>query len=112
MPFRNESGSPDIEYLSDGVAESLINRLSQLPGVKVISRGSSFQYKGKETNPVEVATALGVEAVLTGRVLQRDDSLQISVELINARDRTQIWGEQYYRKAADVLAPSQSRSRY
>jgi TolB-like protein/DNA-binding winged helix-turn-helix (wHTH) protein/Flp pilus assembly protein TadD len=111
LPFKNESGNPDIEYLSDGVAESLINRLSQLPSVKVISRSSSFQYKGKETNPAAVATALGVEAVLTGRVLQRDDSLQISVELINARDRTQIWGEQYHRKTADVLAVQQEISR-
>ena len=111
LPFRNESGSPDVEYLSDGVAESLINRLSQLPGVKVISRSSSFQYKGKETNPQEVATTLGVEAILMGRVFQRDNSLHISVELINARDRTQIWGEQYHRQVADALAVQEEIAR-
>ena len=94
----------------DSQGQSMIGA-GEAPGVKVISRSSSFQYKGKETNPQEVATALGVEAVVTGRVFQRDNSLHISVELINARDRTQIWGEQYNRQAAEVLAVQQDISR-
>jgi TolB-like protein/DNA-binding winged helix-turn-helix (wHTH) protein/Tfp pilus assembly protein PilF len=104
LPFVNASNNPDVEYLSDGMTESLINSLSQLPGFKVIARNSSFKYKGKDADPQEVAWALGVEAVLTGRVLQRGDDLLISVELVNARDNTQMWGEQYNRKAADLLA--------
>jgi serine/threonine-protein kinase len=103
LPFANTGGNPDAEYLSDGISESLINSLSQLPGVKVIARSSSFRYKGKEVDPQEVANALGVEAILTGRVLQRGDNLLISVELVNAHDKTQVWGEQYNRKATDVL---------
>jgi serine/threonine-protein kinase len=104
LPFANASGNPDSEYLSDGISESLINSLSQLPGVKVIARSSSFQYKGKEVDLQEVARALGVEAVLTGRVAQRGDQLIVSAELVNARDKTQMWGEQYQRPVADLLA--------
>jgi TolB-like protein/DNA-binding winged helix-turn-helix (wHTH) protein/Flp pilus assembly protein TadD len=104
LPFANESDDPNAEYLSDGISESLINSLSQLPGLKVIARSSSFQYKGKEVDIQDVAQALGVEAVLTGRVLQRGDSLVVSVELVDARDKTQIWGEQYDRGMSDLLA--------
>ena len=104
LPLMNTSGNPDTEYLSDGISESLINNLSQLPGVKVIARSSSFKYKGREVEPQEVANALGVEGVITGRVAQSGDSFLISVELVDARDRTQVWGEQYNRRAADVLA--------
>ena len=111
LPFVNESGNNDMEYLSDGISESLINSLSQLPGVKVIARSSSFQYKGKNPNPQEVASALGVETILTGRVLKRGDNLTVSVELVNARDRTQMWGEQYNRKLTDILAVQQEISR-
>jgi serine/threonine-protein kinase len=111
LPFANAGGNPDAEYLSDGISESLINSLSRLPGVKVIASSSSFRYKGKSADTREVAKALGVEGVLTGKVLQRGDSLLISVELVNARDGTQVWGEQYNRKAADVLAVQSEISR-
>jgi eukaryotic-like serine/threonine-protein kinase len=104
LPFANVNNNPDTEYLSDGVSESLINSLSQLPGVKVIARSSSFKYKGKEVDPQEVANALGVEAILTGRVTQRGNNLLISVELMDARDKTQVWGDQYNRRGSDVLA--------
>jgi TolB-like protein/DNA-binding winged helix-turn-helix (wHTH) protein/Flp pilus assembly protein TadD len=103
LPFQNESSNPDVEYLSDGVSESLINRLSQLPGVKVIARSSSFKYKDKGADLQEVARTLGVEAILTGRVAQRGENLLISAELVNARDKTQVWGEQYNRRASDLL---------
>lgn len=111
LPFVNTGNNPDTEYLSDGISESLINGLSQLPGLKVIARSSSFQYKSKDVDPQEVAKALGVEAIITGRVLQRGDDLIISVELVNANDKTQLWGEQYSRKAADVLQVQSEISR-
>src|SRR5713226_1896545 len=104
LPLVNASNNPDTDYLSDGISESLINSLSQLPGVKVIASTSSLRYKGKEVDPKEVARTLGVEAILTGRVSQRDDNLLINVELIRAEDKTQIWGEQYDRKATDLLS--------
>jgi TolB-like protein/Flp pilus assembly protein TadD/predicted Ser/Thr protein kinase len=104
MPFVNETADPDAEYLSDGISESLINNLSQLPQLKVIARSSTFKYKGKEVDPEEVAKALGVQAIVTGRVVERGDELQISVELVNALDKTQMWGEQYNRRATDLQA--------
>ena len=99
LPFTNTGNDPEKEYLSDGISESLINRLSQLPGVKVIANSSSSRYRSENTDPREVATALDVAAVITGRVLKRGDNLLISVELIDGRDRTQLWGQQYNRKA-------------
>src|SRR5437762_3425249 len=86
------------------ISESLINNLSQLSQLKVIARSSSFKYKGKEIDPEEVAKTLGVGAIVTGRVIQRGDELQISVELVNAQDKTQMWGEQYNRRATDLQA--------
>ena len=111
LPFVNENGNQDTEYLSDGISESLINSLSQLPGVKVIARSSSFQYKGTNVDVQEVAKALGVETILTGRVSQRGDNVQIGAELVNARDKSQMWGEQYNRKLTDVLVVQQEISR-
>ena len=111
LPFKNTTADQDTEYLSDGISQSLINSLSQLPGVKVIASSSSFKYKDKDVDPQDVANALGVEAILTGRVLRRGDKLLISVELVNARDRTQVWGEQYNRNSADLLAVQSEISR-
>lgn len=104
LPFTNESGDPNMEYLSDGLSESLINSLSQLPSLKVISRSSAFKYKGKEIDPQQVARDLGVQAIVTGRVIQRGDQLQVSAELVNVSDKTQMWGEQFNRKMVDALA--------
>jgi serine/threonine-protein kinase len=104
LPFLNLSNDPEKEYLSDGISESLINRLSQLGSVKVIANSSSSRYKGKDADPREVARALDATGILTGRVSQIGDRLSISVELIDARDSTQVWGERYDRKATDVLA--------
>jgi TolB-like protein/DNA-binding winged helix-turn-helix (wHTH) protein len=111
LPFVNGSGDPDLEYLSDGLSENLIDRLSQLPGVKVIARSSSFKYKGQEVDPREAARALGVEATVTGRVVQRGDDLQIRAELVDTRDGTQVWGEQYSRRAADIQAVQEEITR-
>jgi adenylate cyclase len=104
LPFDNQNRDPDTEYLSDGIPESIINSLSQLPNLKVMSRNSVFHYKGKDTDAQAVAKELKVQAVLTGRMTQRGDGLSISVELINPQDNSQIWGQQYNRKLADVFA--------
>ena len=92
-----------MEYLSDGISESLINSLSQLPGIKVIARNSAFKYKGTDVDLKEVAKALGVEAILTGRVIQRGENLAISVELVNASDKTQIYAN--VQNAANTRPP-------
>ncbi|HKE57959.1 MAG TPA: protein kinase [Pyrinomonadaceae bacterium] len=104
LPFANSNNDPDQEYLSDGISESLINRLSQLPGIKVIANSSTMKYKGKDTDPADIANELGVSGIITGRISQRGDDLLISVELIDGRDRTQVWGEKYQRKATDLQA--------
>jgi len=104
LPFVNASGDPNSEYLSDGITESLINSLSQLPHLKVMSRDSAFMFKGKDTDAEAVGRQLGVRAVLKGRVMQRGDDLDISAELVDARDDSHIWGQQYSRKGADIFA--------
>jgi serine/threonine protein kinase len=102
LPFTNANPSPDTEYLTDGITESLISSLSQLPQIKVMSRNSVFHFKGKDADPQTVASALHVRAVVTGRVLQRGDSLQISAELVDAKDNSQLWGGQFNRKMSDL----------
>jgi TolB-like protein/DNA-binding winged helix-turn-helix (wHTH) protein/Flp pilus assembly protein TadD len=104
LPFVNASGDLKAEYLSDGITESLINSLSQLPNLKVMSRDSAFRFKGKETELKTVGRELGVRAILKGNVTQRGDTLSINAELIDARDSSHIWGQQYHRKLADMDA--------
>jgi eukaryotic-like serine/threonine-protein kinase len=103
LPFINESNDENLEYLSDGISESLINSLSRLPQLKVIARRSSFKYKGSDVDFQEVAKALDVRVIVIGRVMRRGDQLQVSAELVDTRDKSQMWGEQYNRKAADLL---------
>jgi DNA-binding winged helix-turn-helix (wHTH) protein/TolB-like protein/Tfp pilus assembly protein PilF len=102
LPLTNATKDPNAEYLSDAISGNLINSLSQLPQLKVIAQASSFKYKGKEIDPQELANAMGVQAIVTGSIVRFDDNLQISVELIDARDKTQMWGEHYKRKVADL----------
>ena len=104
LPFENQNRDPDTDYLCDGIPESIINSLSELPKLKVMSRNSVFHYKGKEPDAQAVGKELKVQTLLTGRVRQRGDSLTIGVELINAQDNSQLWGQQYSRKLADVFA--------
>jgi len=111
LPFVNQNRDPDTEYLSDGLTESIINSLTQLPSLRVSPRSTVFQYKGKDTDPLKVGHDLGVRAVVTGRLLQRGDSLMVSAELLDVRDNKQLWGEQYNRKVADALAVQQEISR-
>jgi len=103
LPFVNANADPNTEYLSDGLTESLINSLSQMPNLKVMSRDSAFRFKGKETDPQTVGRELNVRAIFKGKVTQRGDTLNISAELINARDGSHIWGQQYDRKLADMV---------
>ena len=104
LPFQNKSSDADTEYLSDGLAESLIYRLSQLPNLKVSPTSSVMRYKGKETDIAQIAKELEVDAVMSGRVSQRGENLTISVELVDARTKKIIWAEQYDRKMSDLLA--------
>jgi len=104
LPFENRTGNADSEYLSDGLAESLIYRLSQLPDLKVSPTSSVFRYKGKETAPEVIAKELGVDSVMTGRLTQRGDNLTISVNLVDTRNGKSLWGEQYGRKMSELLA--------
>jgi len=107
LPFANASGDPNMEYLSDGITESLINSLSQLPRLKVMSGDSVFRYRGKERDAQAAGHELGVGAVLTGRIVQRGGDLWVSTELVDAHDNTHLWGEQYNRKLADLLSVQQ-----
>ncbi|MGH9948236.1 MAG: TPR end-of-group domain-containing protein [Pyrinomonadaceae bacterium] len=104
LPFENRSGKEDTDYLSDGLADSLIYRLSQLPNLKVSPTSSVMRYKGKETDVAQIAKELEVDAVMSGRLVQRGDDISISVQLIDSRTKKLIWAEQYDRKMADLLA--------
>lgn len=104
LPFENRSNDPEADYLSDGLAESLIFRLSQLPGLKVSPTSSVMQYKGRAGNLATIASDLGVRAVMTGKLVQRGDNLTISIELIDVPNNKLLWGEQYDRKMSDLLA--------
>ena len=104
LPFVNATGDPNTEYLSDGFTESLINTLSKLPGIRMMSRSSVFRFKGKDIDPQKAGEELGVDAVLTGRILQRANELSISVELLNAHDNSHIWGDQFNRGLSDIVA--------
>jgi serine/threonine-protein kinase len=104
LPLANADGSTDAEYLSDGITESLIDSLSQLPNLKVMSRNSVFRYKGQEVDARTVGNTLGVSAVLMGRLVRRADDLTVSVELVDVSDNRHLWGGKYSRKMADLLA--------
>jgi len=111
LPLVNASGDPDAEYLSDGITESIINTLSQLPKLRVMARSTVFRYKGGEVDPQVVGRELGVRAVLTGRVLQRGDLLIIKAEMADAGDGSHLWGEQYSRKLSDIFTIEEEISR-
>jgi serine/threonine-protein kinase len=104
IPFMNQDNDPGSEWICDGLTESIINNLTQLPNLKVIARSSVFHYKGRETDPIAVGKELGVRAVLTGRLQHRGDKMLISTELIDIRDNKQLWGDQYERQLADMLS--------
>ncbi len=103
MPFVNESGNADVEYLSDGMTETLIGSLSQLPNLNVKARSTVFRYKGKITEVKTIGKELGVQAVLNGRVVQHSDRLILSLELIDAQTENVIWSDKYDRKQTDLI---------
>ena len=104
LPFVNASGNPELDYLSDGVTESLINALARLPGLSVKARSMVFRYKGKDVDLQEVASELAVQAVVSGRMYQRDDKLMLSLGLVTGRDGDQVWGERYESTMTDLVA--------
>jgi eukaryotic-like serine/threonine-protein kinase len=107
IPFTNVGGNADTDFLSDGLSESLISSLTHVPQLKVKSRNSVFRYKGKDVDVQKVGKELTVDALLTGRLVQHGDTIQISADLTSVEDNTEIWGEQYERKASEVLALQQ-----
>jgi len=111
LPFVNEAADTDAEYFSDELTESLVNNLSQLPKLRVVPRSVVMNYKGKETDPRKIARDLNVRAVLTGRVHRRGDTLSIQVDLIDATNVAQMWGQHYDRTVSDILLVQEDISR-
>ena len=111
LPLVNATGDPNTEYLSEGITESLIDNLSQLPKLRVMSLNSVLRYKGREVDAQTIGRELGVEAVVTGRVTQRGDGLVVSVEMVNVSDNSRLWGGRYDRKLSDLLAVQGELSR-
>jgi serine/threonine protein kinase/tetratricopeptide (TPR) repeat protein len=111
LPFENVGGNPDSEYLSDGITENLINSLSQLSKLRVVPRSTAFHYKGQKAEPEKIGKELDVRAIVTGRVTHRGDTFVVGVELIDVSKQSQLWGEQYSQKMADVLAVQEKISR-
>ncbi len=111
LPFVNAGGDQSAEYLSDGFTESLINSLSKIPGIKMMSRNSAFRYKGKNIDPQVIGKELNVGALLLGRVTEHGDALNVSVELVKTSDNSHIWGEQYERNASGIIALQNEISR-
>jgi adenylate cyclase len=104
MPFVNESGNTDNDYLSDGMTESLISSLSQIPTLNITARSSLFRYKGKDTNAQTIGKDLNVEAILNGRVTQRGEQLFLHLELVETQTENVIWAGQYNRKQTDLIS--------
>lgn len=104
LPLESANADTNTEYMSDGITESLINSLSQLPDLKVIARTTSFRYKGQQIDAQKVGRDLHVDAVLTGRVIQQGENLIIQAELINAADGSQLWGKRFSRRLADIFS--------
>ena len=107
LPFENVGGDPDRDYLSDGIAESLINELSRRSDLKVMARSTSFRFRGKDVDPRQVGRDLDVGAVLTGRVSVEGDTLLIGAELVDVARGTELWGEQYKTPLKDIVALEQ-----
>jgi len=107
LPFTNVGGDPGADYLSDGITESLMASLAHVPDLKVKSHNSVFRYKGKDVDVQKTGRELGVAALVSGRVTPHGDNLDISTELTDARDNTEIWGQHYSGKATEVIALEQ-----
>ena len=104
LPFLNSGGDDGIDYLTDGITESIINSLSQLPGLRVVPRSLAFRYKGLQADPSTIGLALNARTILTGRVVRQGDTLDIQAELVDTVDEAQLWGERFRHQVADVMA--------
>ncbi len=111
LPWENDSSDPNTEYLSDGITESIIDNLAQLPKLRVMARSTVFRYKGRLADPLAIGNELNVRAVLTGRIRQLGDNLVVKTELVDIDDGSRLWGEQYRRKFADIFAIEEEISR-
>ncbi len=111
LPFVNASDNPDAQYLGDGITESLINRLSKLPNLRVVPRSLVLRYKDRQANPAELGAELGARAVVTGRVAQRGDTLIIGAELVDVATVSQLWGQQYSRTLTDIFSVQEEIAR-
>jgi TolB-like protein/Tfp pilus assembly protein PilF len=111
LPFVNESADQNLDYLSDGIAESVINNLTQLNSLRVLARTTAFRYKGRAADPQAVGKELQVKVVLTGTVARRGETLIVQADLVNVSDGSQLWGKQYNLKTTDALTVQQSISR-
>ncbi len=109
LPFVNAGADPNAEYLSDGITENLINSLSQLPKLRVVPRSTVFRYKGRQIDLQTIGRQLTVRAVLTGRVVQRGDTLNIQTDLVDVTADSQLWGRQYTRTFADLITVQEDR---
>jgi len=110
IPFSTAGGNADTEFLSDGLTESLIDSLVHVPELRVMSRNSVFRYKGKDVDAQKIGKELTVDALLTGRIVQHGSILQVSADLTNAKDNSEIWGEHYESNSSDILALQQKIS--
>lgn len=107
LPFANATGDKETDFLADGIAETLINNFTKIPELKVTARSTAFRFRGREGEPQQVGRELGVGSMLTGRLLQRGDSLSIQVDLVNTTDGAQIWGNRYEGKTSDIVSIQQ-----
>jgi TolB-like protein/predicted Ser/Thr protein kinase len=103
LPFENVGANPDLEYLSDGVTEGIINKISRIPDLRVIPRSASFRFKGSTRDPAAIGKELGVDAVLSGRIVQRGNQLDMTLELVDVKEYSQVWGENYRRTMEDLI---------
>ena len=107
LPFVNAVSDPSVEYLTDGITESIINSLSQLPGLRVVPRSLVFRYKGLQADPAAIGLALNARTILTGRVVQQGDYINIQAELVDTDSESQLWGEQFRQKADALVGVQQ-----
>ena len=110
LPFANQTGDPNLEYIGDGISESIMNSLSQLQRMRVASRNSSFHYKGQDVSAGTIGHALDVRTVLFGRMTQQGNTLTLSTELVDTKDDRQLWGKQYTGTVSDIVSIEQSLS--
>ena len=102
LPLANATSNSEMDYLADGITEGVINHLSRLPGLRVMARSTVFRYRGTQQDPLQIGRDLKVGAVIVGRLNQRGDTLNVETEMVDVSNGSQIWGEQYQRKAADI----------